>query len=456
MLPSTDRSAALAGTLLYLGKRARQAESTTMLGFITVNESLGLIDYRQSALWLPDEGVVAVSGLPETVRDAPYTQWLGHLFVAVARSAPEQACIFDAHALRTSPADDFPARVIEDWDEWLPQHVLVLPFSHRRAGAAQPGLWLLARDDAWPENEVALATELADLYAHAWRIFDPHPSWSMRCQAALSRHKKWLLASLLLLAIPVRMTVLAPAEVAPRDAFPVRAPLEGAIDLLHVRPNQAVVEHQPLFDLDTTGLRTRLAVARKAYEAASEEYRQAAQLAVTDDEKGRAELNLRKSRMEEKADELAYSEQLLDRVQVKAPRAGVAVFADAAEWVGKAVTIGERVMLIADPAQVEIHIRLPVASALDFAVDAPITLYLTSAPQLSYRGRLTYAAYQSEAMPDGIVAYRLKADFVTDSTEQALPRLGLTGTAKLYGNWVPLAFYLFRRPLATARQWLGW
>ncbi|HLA36140.1 MAG TPA: HlyD family secretion protein, partial [Rhodocyclaceae bacterium] len=182
-------------------------------------------------------------------------------------------------------------------------------------------------------------------------------------------------------------------------------------------------------------------------------YRQAAQLAVADDEKGRLEMSQRKGRMEEKAAELAYSEQLLDRVQVKSPREGVAVFADASDWIGKAVTIGERVMQIADPTKVELTIRLPVADAIDLEPDASTTLYLTTAPQLSYDAKLTYLAYKSEATHEGVVAYKLKADFVAEET---LPRLGLTGTAKIYGEWAPFAYYLLRRPLAAARQWLGW
>jgi hypothetical protein len=38
---------------------------------------------------------------------------------------------------------------------------------------------------------------------------------------------------------------------------------------------------------------------------------------------------------------------------------------------------------------------------------------------------------------------------------QKLPRIGHRGTAQLIGEWVPLGFYLFRRPIAAARQYLG-
>lgn len=442
-----DPTVGLTG-LLQLGRRAREAENAQILGFVTANESRQLLDYRQSAVWLSIDGVVTISGLPQVERDTPYVHWLNRLAKQVSTSAQ----------VRSLSATDLPAEwpsdLAFDWDDWWPLHALALPLSDEQQRVF--GVWLLARDEAWTEDEIEIARELASIYAHAWKIFLPQTAWRQRGLVWLRerrQQRRIALAMAFIAVFPVRLTVLAPAEVTPKDSFLVRAPLEGAVDRMYVRPNQSVKPNQPLFDLDTTGLRTRLSVARKGYEAASEEYRQAAQLAVADDEKGRLEMSQRKGRMEEKAAELAYSEQLLDRVQVKSPREGVAVFADASDWIGKAVTIGERVMQIADPTKVELTIRLPVADAIDLEPDASTTLYLTTAPQLSYDAKLTYLAYKSEATHEGVVAYKLKADFVAEET---LPRLGLTGTAKIYGEWAPFAYYLLRRPLAAARQWLGW
>lgn len=441
----------VASAVLHLGRRVRTASNQAELGFIIVNESRQLIDFRQSALWLQDGGTVALSGIPATERDAPYVQWLNQL----ANQLPPlpRTQILDLAA----PPADLSTSILTDWQDWWPEHALALPLQADGVDGKQLGWWLLARDTPFSESEIEIAEELAAIFAHALRFFRRTPGWRPRLQqwlaAGKQRKQKVAIAIAVFLLFPVRLTVMAPADVTPKDAFPVRAPLEGAVDTVYVRPNQPVVENQALFDLDTTGLRTRLSVARKAFEAASEEYRQAAQLAVSDDDKGRLEMSQRRSRMEEKAAELAYSEQLLDRVQVKAPRAGVAVFTDATEWIGRAVVIGERVMQIADPKRVEITIRLPVADVLDFAEDAKVTLYLNNAPQFSYDARLSYMAYKPEVTADGMVAYKLKAGFVDG---EAVPRLGLTGTAKIHAGWAPLVYYVMRRPLATARQWIGW
>jgi hypothetical protein len=62
-------------------------------------------------------------------------------------------------------------------------------------------------------------------------------------------------------------------------------------------------------------------------------------------------------------------------------------------------------------------------------------------------------SYQAEPTTSGILAYRVKAEL---DAEDQLPRIGLMGTAKISGNRVPLIYYLFRKPISAARQWLGW
>jgi hypothetical protein len=51
-----------------------------------------------------------------------------------------------------------------------------------------------------------------------------------------------------------------------------------------------------------------------------------------------------------------------------------------------------------------------------------------------------------------VLGYRLKASFA-DGTR--IPRIGLRGTAKIYGEQVSLFYYLMRRPLAALRQLIG-
>lgn len=429
-------------TLLQLGRRARSADSIEQLAFVMVNETLQLLDYRQAGLWLSGGlgRVAAVSGVPDPEPTAPYVQWLGHVF----RRQLKQDSATQIQPLQPSDLD---ATLATDWASWLPAHALWLPL---RAKEQTLGVLLLARDTPWGEPELALARELQDVYAHALAT---HTRQRQRLRLWQGiRHTKWLwLAVAAVCAFPVRLSVLAPAEVVPREPFLVRAPLDGVIDTFSVRPNQAVARGDALFNLDTTVLRSQHALARQAYQTAQEEFRQTAQLAVTDD-KGKLDMALRRGQLAEKSVELDYSARQLERVQVKAERDGVAVFTDINDWLGKAVVLGEKILLIADPKQVELRIDLPAGDIIPIEAGAEVELYPNASPVFSYSARVQSLSYQAETTASGVLAYRVKAELHSDN----LPRIGLMGTAKITGDRVPLIYYLLRKPLTAARQWVGW
>jgi hypothetical protein len=440
------------GALLQLGRRAREALNLEGLGFVMVNETRQLFAFRQAA-WgranaltesLPAE-VLSVSGLPQPDIHAPYVQWLAQLMRELVVAGKGSAFLLEASGL--------PGPIAREWSAWLPAHALVMPLRGTDAGTL--GYLLLARDEPWSERDVALADELGSIYGFAWARFVRSGSWRDRSRVVgWSKTHRWKLiaAAIAICLAPVRVSVLAPAEVVPAEPFLVRSPLEGVVDHFHVRPNQAVLKGEPLFDLDTTTLRAHSSVARKAYDVATEQYRQAAQKAVTD-ERSKVEMVKAKGDLDEKALEMEYSQQLLDRVQVKAARDGVAVFADANDWQGRAVTVGERVLTLADPSKVELTVYLPVHDALDLEVGSAVTLYPNGSAFRSFEATLKSVAYRAEPAHDGLLAYRLKARFVTVDTP---PRIGLMGMAKLRAGRAPLLYVLLRRPIAAARQWLGW
>ena len=430
--------------LVQLTRRVREAATPEEIGFIAVNESKQLLPYRQAALWMPGVGVRAVSGIPEADKSSPYVQWLtecGKRWHSVA-------------VITCFTPENLSGELAQSWHEWAPFNAAVAPLISKSNG--QIGLLLLFREEAWNEHELALLSELSAIYAHGFSAQSRNSGFWKKLQKNI--FSATLKAALLLLAVaslfyPIRMSVQAPAEIVPKDPFVVRSPLDTVIDKFHVKPNQAVVEGQLLFEFDRTNLGAKHGVASKAFQVAAEEYRQAAQTALIDD-KSRAEITPRRGKMEEKATELSFSKQLLKKTDVRAPRSGIVVFAEQSDWIGKNVSIGERVLTIADPNHVEMLIRLPVADAIDFALENPVRLYLTSDPQNPLDGTLRYASYKPETAPSGIIAYRLKADFLTSTTK--LPRIGLTGTVRIYGKKVSLGYYLFRRPLTALRQRLGW
>lgn len=337
--------------------------------------------------------------------------------------------------------------------DWLPEHVLWLPLTP--PGGEWVGGLLLARDNLWNEAEKHLLTLLTEAYAHAWEALEMRPSARRNMRQWVTGHRwlRWLLVLLILatLTLPLRQSVLAPATVVAQTPIIVRTPLAGVVDRFHIRPNQAVAVGDPLFDLDATELTNQLEVSRKSQSIYQAEYRQVAQKAVFDRE-SKASLTILKARMDQQAAEADYIEVLLQRIQIRASRAGIAVFDDVNDWLGKPVVLGERILEIADPAQVVLDIRLPIGDAINLEPGAEVVLFLRSDPHNPAPATLRFASYKAGLTAENILAYRLKAEFQEGTP---FPRIGLRGMAKIYGSRVPLYYYILRRPLAALRQFMG-
>ena len=441
-------------TLLDLAQRARHVGQDVELDFLAVNASHALAPYRQAALWSTARGVCALSGVVQIEANAPYVQALARVFAwrAQAPAGPVPG---------TLSALDLAPELAAEWAEWLPAHGLWLPLAQGDGDDA--GALLLVRELPWMDSEIGLLAEWADMLRHAYAARHIPQRWTlaawrrrrMREQAArlpFYRRRAWQVggAVALLLCLPVRLSVLAPGELVPANPAVVRAPLEGVIARFHVRPNQLVKRGDALFDFDEAQLESRDAVAAQALSTAEAEYRQAAQLALTD-AKSKGMLATLQGRIEERRAETGYLRGQVERARVLAPGDGVALFDDPSEWLGRPVNTGERIMRIAAPTDVEVEAWLPVGDAIDLPPGAPLTLYLAANPLDPVSANVRYLAYEAQARPDGSYAYRVRATLAGASAQRA----GLKGTAKLSGPWTPMIYWMLRRPLAVIRQALG-
>lgn len=440
--------------LLELGRRTRHAASLPELEFIAVNDSHQLVPYRQAALWSTDNGVVALSGVIQVEANVPYAQWLGQVCRHLADSG---------QTIVRVKADSLPEALAAEWAEWLPAHGLWLGWTSAAAeapGALLGGL-LLARDLPWSDRELAVLAEWLDIWRHAWQAHQPVTRWPWRRRQSIrataqrrwwqARALRWSLAVAVLAALPVRLSVLAPGELVPAHPAVIRAPLEGVIDTFHVQPNEEVRAGQALFGFDELLIQSRLDVARQALATAETEYRQTMQQALLDP-KSKAQLAVLTGKIEERRAEVSLITDQLGRARIVAPRDGIALFDDPSEWIGKPVAVGERIMRIAAPGDIEVEAWVPLADAIPLEESASVSLFLNANPLDPVQASVRYLAHDAVERPDGSYAYRLRASLV----EPTGHRVGLKGSAKLRGRWVPLAWWVLRRPLASIRTTIGW
>ncbi|MDH4581561.1 HlyD family efflux transporter periplasmic adaptor subunit [Pseudomonas sp. BN415] len=432
--------------LAALRDRALAADSLNALAFSIANDAYALLHYHQ-ALVLAQRGddleLLCVSGLARPSEDSPYLVWLRRASRWLASQLPDaQPRWLGRDSL--APPDD----IAEGWAEWWPSGIWCIPLHDRDGQRLGLALFLLEAPPA--ENLVPLMEGVWQTWAHCWASFGRRRrllGWRPSKRQALVA----MAVAALLLLVPVRQTALAPAEIVSRQAQIVSSPIDGVIERMQVRPNQPVEEGTLLFSLDETTLRSRAEVLGKEVAVADAELMAASQRAF-DNPQSKGELTLLNGRAQQRRAELAAVQAQLQRTRVRAPRAGVAVFSDPNDWLGKPVVTGERILQVADPAHPAMLIQLPVADAIALEPGAEVTLFLTAYPLSPLKGQVLETSYQARANEEGVVAYRLLAS-VEGQPEHA--RLGLHGTAKLYGERVVLGYYLLRRPFAALRAWSG-
>lgn len=450
-----------AQVLLQAEGRAREARSFNALAFTIANETWQIFHYRQ-ALVLRDgvtgADLVSVSGLATLPEDSPFTVWLRRLYRTLKTVSGQVPLFLDlANPQAETEAEGsskWPAEIdvfpLEGWQEWWSPYLAVVPLVR---DDEYLGLALFVFENPLSENERDAFRRLQSVWSYcAWALTRNNRRF-LPYRLPKGRNR-WIAlgAAVVLACFPVRQTALAPAEIVALKAVAVAAPLDGILTTFHVQPNQIVKAGQPLFSLDDTTLRNRREVAARGLEVANAELLSAQQKAF-DDLKARADVATLQGRIAERRAELQAVDEQFKRVEVKASRDGIAVFGDINDWQGRPVATGERVMQLADPADAGVLVFLPVADAIALDEGARIRVFLNVSPLSPINSVLSETSYLAVLSPDGIASYRLRGRLENAGSDN--PRIGLKGTAKVYGSRVPFVYYLLRRPIAVMRQWSG-
>jgi multidrug resistance efflux pump len=302
------------------------------------------------------------------------------------------------------------------------------PLKHP-GGQILGGLWL-TRDQPWADHEVTVLQRLGEAYASAWRAVGS--TNSRRWRWGLSRTTTWILAAAILgaLAMPVSMSTLAPAKIVAKDPLIVSAPIDGVIADILVFPNTVVSEGQVLFTYEDTTFRSEYDVAERNLDVAMAQYRRAAQGSFVE-AKQKADVPLLKAEVELRETERNYAHERLTEVEVKAEQAGLLLYTDKSDWIGKPIVVGQRIMELANPQQLEVRIDLPVEDAIVLRDGASVALFLNATPFSSVPATVSHASYHAEVLPNNTLTYRVTAQLGQGSSEL---RIGWQGSAKIYGE----------------------
>lgn len=454
--PANDQSGSTTGRapetpaaqLLRLEAMLRQVRSFPELTYFIANE-LRPLTRAQQVFVASSNGrgrfkIEAVSSLTNVDRASPMIDGFARLLEGLARdhdlSAPAE---FDLATLRSPQIDlakSYP----------LPS-LLWIPFEDFNGGVI--GGMLHTRTAPWSQPEMTIASHLGGTCALAWMALKPAQRHPWLAKLGLSRLAMAGCAALVLLGLlPVSMTALAPAEVAPRGAYIVTAGVDGVVEQINVDPNTAIRKGDVLVQLADTALKNGLEVAEREVAVAEANRKKASQLAFVD-VRGRHDLVAAQSELDVKIAERDYARDMLARTRITAERDGIAFFSDKKDLIGKPVGAGEKLLEIVDPAALEFHVDLPVADAIVLNDGARVKVFLDSDPLHPIEATLKRSDYRARPHDNQQLSFRLIAE--ADPAATPSLRLGVRGTAQVYGERTRLWYYLLRRPISALRQAIG-
>lgn len=414
-------------TLLEIQHQAQEAQSRDALLHIIVNETRKLISYDQAVFWSV-EGLTLklekVSG--NTILD-PQSIYAADLKKSVKREMSG-----------TSSVTLLPTGAI-------------LMFRTGEEGLLG-GLWL-EHSAAYSDAEKRILEELSLTFAQALALWNLRRSSSFFPAFKNTRRTKYLALAAILVAafFPVRQSITAPAEIVARAAEIVTVPFDGVIETVHVRPGDALKKGDLLVSMEQQSLQAQMDMAQQEMTVVQSALSRVQRESLSAPDK---KMNLTELQEEIESKKIAYdyAKDLKERSEIRAGNDGIAVFADANALRGKPARTGDKIMMVANPADYEVLVRVPVDSMVPVKSDAPVKFFLNIAPLGGHSADIRSIGYQASPDADGLLTYKILA-MLKDNDKDL--RIGWKGTAKIKGGWTTLSYAILRRPFIALRNMTG-
>lgn len=441
--------------LLQLEHNCRNSQSLKELYFQIVNNTRTLVNYSQGILLTPDlkdkYKVESISDISIIDSTSPYVQWLEDVIEDLNRNEQSKD-IFIVDIKNDLKEEN--SKVIH---EYAPSNLVYIPLKNSKENREVNYAFLLFKEEPWNDNDILMLKHLSSSLAYF--LFAMRScNWiqSLKKFSFKSRYFKIAVAFLIILMfLPVRLSVLAPLEVEAKNPYVVSSPLNGVIEEVKVFPNDKIEKNQLIVQFDDVDFTNNYLVAKRTLDVTNAELFTTKQSSFLDP-KQKSQIASLENQVKLKEAELSYAKDQLDKTKIYSKEDGVAIINNPNDWKGRPVTTGERIFLIANPNSIELKIMLPVSDAIFLEENAIVKAFFDNDPINSWSAKVKYISYKPELTEQNILSYRIIAEFEDIKENGYIPSIGLRGTAKIYSKNVSLFFYLFRKPITSVRQWIGW
>ncbi len=428
----------------------RNATSIEALGFTACNYLRRLLAYDVALLLLEkskSQRVLSISGVSDFDPRSPLVTAVESL--CNNPQVPLQSA--HVHLTRELPRDT--AQKLSDIQLQQVATVGLKPVNGKHNNSKNSTL-VLTRDKPWQKHEIQLLQQVGDVLAHAISALQKSRRMPLikTLIPGVKPDWRWAVCGLLLVSIiPVPQSVVASAEVTAKSPLVVASGLNGVVEEILVRPNEQVTKGQLLLRFDSTDLSHRKNTLQQELSLAQERLRKARQHSLNSTIE-RSEFAELESQIELKQLELDYINESITRLELRADSDGVVLFSRAQDWMGRVVSTGEKIMEIADAEDNQFEIWVAANDAIEINEGRAIKFFPDAQPLQSVKGSIDSVGFFATLSNTDELAYRVVA---APSDEQDTLRLGMKGTARLYGKKVSLAYHVLRKPISAIRKTVG-
>ncbi len=443
---SQDKNIKIA-RLISLEKKSREARSKDELDFIIVNETREIVDYTTSFLLLKSATdkfhTNAISDIATIDRTAPLVTFVEDVINHKSNENLKEVELINL--------EKFSKKLKKNKPKNIPQYLLCVPIFSPQRGLQ--GYLLLTRNENFNENENELVNHLSRTYGHAYNTFLINYSIKDFIKKNFTGKKRWItiLIIILIFLFPVRMTSTAPVEVVAKNPFLITAPFDGVVKKIVANNNDKTNPGDLLILLEDIDLLNDFNLAKQSLQVSEKELLKTRQSSFNDNEQ-KSRLAELVAQVDLKKAELKSTEKKLKNSKIFSEKKGVVIVDRKSDWQGKPVSVGEKILTIAEPNNIEFLIWLPVKDSIVISENADVNIFLDINPMSPYKGNILRSTYEPELSPEEVLSYKLVSSF---NGNKDTPRIGLRGTAKVYGNRTTLFYYLFRKPITFIRQLIG-
>ena len=427
-------------------KKLREAQSFVEIRYTVTNElrSITPFMYAFFGSWVaPNKFKIEAISDIAVVEQTSSTTTLAQKIIRqkLKEGSPE------THTFALSKKDLIPARD----ENPLPDQFLWVPCLSTQKGP-QAAL-LLVRDEEWSEQEIEYIRHLSNSIGHAMGSLKENNFFETAAKTIRNTWFQFVVLAGITASMfyPVSLSTIGQAEIVPKDPNVINAPIDGVIKEVFVENNDEVSLNLPLISFEKTQLQNDYDLAEQELRVIETELLQAQQSSFQS-KADKALVSQLETKIKLAQENANYKKILLERSTIFSSAKGIAVVKNKSLLLGKPFNIGETIMVVADPSNVLVEILMPVKDSITIKKDANINVFLDSDPMNVLKAKVIKFSYEPEITSENLLAYRVTAQL---SDTQNPPRIGLRGSAKIFGNEVKLFFYLFRKPIIFVRQTFG-